>query len=192
MQMRARVAHGKHVVVAVTIVTRGDIRRDVWLAELHRLAVVGFAIVLQPVRVALAAALVAAGLEMRGGGFLDVVRAVAVGADRAPRVAFGEQLSVDALIVGLLDAEMARAARLRDVGVVRVRVLVDAALDVVDAVAVVARRCDDQAHLHEGASVNAVEVVPRRVLLPHAIFLRELRIVVTRAAGLREIEFENG
>ena len=40
--------------------------------------------------------------------------------------------------------------------------LVDAALDVVDAVAIVARGGDDEAHLEERLAVDAVDVVARR------------------------------
>ena len=54
------------------------------VGERHGLAVIRFAVVLEPVLVAFAAALVARRLEVRGGGFLDVVRAVAIGADRHP------------------------------------------------------------------------------------------------------------
>jgi hypothetical protein len=87
VQPRALVAHGKHIVVAVAVVARGDIGGDVGAAERHRLAVIRLAIVHEPILVALAATLVAACLEVRRGRFLDVVRAVAVGADRALLVA---------------------------------------------------------------------------------------------------------
>ena len=78
---------------------------------------------------------------------LDLVGGVAVGADRAFGVALEQQLAVDALVVDLLDADVALAAGLGDVGLVDRRAAVDAALDVVDAVAVVAGGGDDQAHL---------------------------------------------
>ena len=65
----------------VAVVARRDIRRHVGLAQRHRLAVVGFTIVLESVFVALAAALIALLFEVSARGLLDVVRAVAIGAD---------------------------------------------------------------------------------------------------------------
>ena len=159
----AGVGGRQHVVVAVAVVAGGDFGGDVGLAQRHGLAVVGFAVMLQPVLVALAAALVAGHLEVAVLRGLDLVGGVAVGADRAALVAFGQQLAVDALVVGLLDADVAFAAGLGDVGMVDGRLAVHAALDVVDAVAVVAGGGDDQAHLEQGAAVDAVHVLRRRL-----------------------------
>jgi len=76
-------------------------------------------------------------LKCHSGG-LDFVGAVAIGADRSPFVALGEDLAMDALGVDLFDADVAFATGLGDIGVVDRRFAVHAALDVVDAVAVIA------------------------------------------------------
>ena len=52
------------VVEAVAVVARGDFRRGIRFAEQHGLAVIGVPVARQPVGVALAAALVADGLEI--------------------------------------------------------------------------------------------------------------------------------
>ena len=191
-QPRARIADGEHIVVAVAIVAGGDVRGDIGLAERHRLAVIGFVVVCQPVLVAFAARLVALGLEMRGRGLLDVVRAVAIGAHRAPRVALEQQLAVNAGVVGLFDAEVALAAGIRDIGVAGVRVPVDAAPDVVHPVATRAGRRDDQPHLHQRATVNAVEEMRGGGGLPHPVVPRQLGVVMAFAAGLGQVELEHG
>ena len=80
---RFRVGGRQDVVVAVAVVAGGDFGGDVRLAERHGLAVVGVVVVLQAVRVALAAALVAGLLEVGVAVRLDLVGGVAVGADRA-------------------------------------------------------------------------------------------------------------
>ena len=92
----------------------------------------------QTVLVAFAATLVADGFEVVIVGVLDLVGGVAVGADRSARVALGHKLAVDALLVGLLDAEVAFAAGFGDVGAVDGGIGINAGFDVVDAVAVIA------------------------------------------------------
>ena len=82
VQARTRIVDGENIVVAVAVVAGGHIGGDVGLTESHRLAVVGFAIVGKAVLMALAATLITKSLEMRGGRLFDVVRAVAVGANR--------------------------------------------------------------------------------------------------------------
>ena len=72
----------------------------------------------QAILVAFAATLVADGFEVVAFGILDLVGGMAVGADRPPRVAFGQKLAVDTLLVGLLNAQVALPAGLGDVGVV--------------------------------------------------------------------------
>ena len=124
--------------VTVAVITGGDFGRGIRLAQRHRLAVVGVAVMLQPVCVAFAAALVAEGLEIIVRRIDDFVRGVAVGADRPARVALGQQLAVDAFVVSFLDAQMAFAAGLRDVRMIDGRIAVHRALDIVDAVAIVA------------------------------------------------------
>src|SRR6516162_3597690 len=104
--------------VTVTIVTGGHHGGHVRFAQGHRLAVVGFPIMLQPVLMALAAAFVADGFEIVALRIYDSMRGMAIRADRPARVPFGQQLAVYALIVGRLDAEMTLAAGPGDIGVV--------------------------------------------------------------------------
>ena len=153
------IGRGQDIVVAVAVVTGGDFGGDIGAAQSHGFAVVGFAVMSQAVLVAAAAPFIAAGLEVVAAGGLDLMGGMAVGADGAGRVAFGEDLAVDAGVVGLLDAEVAGAAGGGDVGMVDGGTAVNAALDVVDAVAVVAGGGDDQAHLQEGAAVDAFGVL---------------------------------
>ena len=65
------------------------------------------------------------------------------------------------------------------------------AFDVVRAVAIVAGRRHDEPHLHQRPAVDAVEVLRRGLRMLHLVFLRQVGIVVTLGAGLRQIEFEN-
>ena len=123
-KMRRRIGRRQDVVLAVAVVAGGDGGRGVGFAEGHGLAVVGFAIMFQPVGVAFAATGVADGLEIVVLGILDVMRGMAIGADRSARIALGQQLSVNALVVGFLDADVTFAAGLGDVGVVDGRVAV--------------------------------------------------------------------
>src|SRR4051812_12425604 len=121
----------------VTIVTGGDVGGDIRSSQSHRLPMISFTVVLQAIRVALAAALVAGAFEMGRGRFFNVMCAVAIDADRAFFVALREQLAVYTFLIRLFDADVALAARLGDVRVVRVGIAVDAPLDVVDAMAIV-------------------------------------------------------
>ena len=66
----------------VAVVARGDFGRGIGFAECHGLAVVGFAVMREAVGVALAAALVADGLEIVARRIDDFMRAVAVNAHR--------------------------------------------------------------------------------------------------------------
>src|ERR1019366_4585572 len=115
--------------MAVAVVASGDIGGDVRLAESHGFAVGGIAIMFQPVLVAFAAGLVAGHLEVAVLGSLDFVRAVAIRADRPTLVTLGKELAVDALEVGLLDADMALAAGLGDIRVVDRRFAVHGPFD---------------------------------------------------------------
>src|ERR1035438_7309650 len=124
--------------MAVAVVAGGDIGGDVRLAERHGFAVVGIAIMFQPVLVAFAAGLVAGHLKVAVLGSLDFVRAVAIRADWSTLVALGEELAVNTLVVDLFDADVGLAAGLGHVDVVDGRFAVHGPLDVVDAVAVIA------------------------------------------------------
>ena len=116
--------------MAVAVVASGDIGGDVRLAERHGFAVVGIAIMFQPVLVAFAADLVAGHLKVAVLRSLDFVRAVAIRADRSTLVALGEELAVDALQVCLFDANVAFAAGLGDIDMVDRRFAVHRPFDI--------------------------------------------------------------
>ncbi len=124
--------------MAMAIVTSRHIAGDVRLAQCHCLAMIGITVVQQALAVALAATGVAGLLEVDIRWRFNVVRGMAIGADRAERVALGEQLAVDALVINFLDPEMARSAGFGDVVFVDRRTAVDAALDVMHPVAIIA------------------------------------------------------
>ena len=119
------------------------------------------------------------------------MRRVAIRADRPARIAFGQQLAVNALVVSLLDTEMAFAAGPGDVGVVDGRIAVHGAFDVMHAVAIVARRRDNQTHFEQRLPVNAVHVLRRRFGMIDLVFLRQARIAVALGAGERQVHLEH-
>src|SRR5208283_5109129 len=96
--------------MAVTVVAGGHGRGRVRLAKRHGLAVVGIPVMRQPVLVAFAATRVADGLEVISRRLLNLVSRVAIRANRAALVAPGQQLAMNALKVGFLDADVAFAA----------------------------------------------------------------------------------
>ena len=190
--MRRRIGHRQDVVEPVAIIAGGDFGCGVRQAQRHRLAVVGLAVMLQPVSVAFAAALVAQGLEILAGRVDDLVRAVTVNANRSARVALREQLTVDTLIVDRLNADVALAAGLGDVGVVDRRIAVHAALYFVRAMAIIARGRDDQPHLQQRRTVDAVYVLIRGLGKFDLVFLGEIRVAMTLGASRRQIHFIDG
>ena len=190
-QARPGVGRRQHVVMAVAVVAGGDIGGDIRLAQRHRFAVVGIAVMFQPVLVAFSAALVAGHFEVAVLGGLDFVGGVAIGADWSTLVAFGEKLAVDTLVIGLLDADVAFAAGLGDVDVVDRRFAVHGPFDVVDTVAIIAGGGDDEAHLEQGAPVDAVHVLRRRLGILHLVFLRQPRVAVAFGAGPGQVQFED-
>src|ERR1039458_2098301 len=105
--------------MAVAIVAGGAVGRDIGFAQGHGFAVVGTAIMLQPVLVAFPTGLVAGHLEMAVLGGLDFVGGVAIGTDRSPFVALGQELAVDALVIDFLDADVAFAASAGDLEIGR-------------------------------------------------------------------------
>src|ERR1051325_12039010 len=177
--------------MTVAVVAGGDIGGDVGVAQAHLFAVIGVAVMFEPVLVAFAAAFVAGHFEMAVLGGLDLVGGVAISADRSALIALGEQLSVHALIVNLLDLDMTFAAGLGHVGVIDRRVAVHSALDVVHAVAIVAGRGDNQAHLQQRAAVDAVHVLGGNFRILDLIFPGEARIAVAGGASLGKVELED-
>ena len=71
------------------------------------------------------------------------------------------------------------------------RAAIDAALNVVDAVAVVAGGGHHQAHLQQGAAVDAVQVLGRHLGIAHAVFGGDPLVAVALAAGPGEVELED-
>ena len=115
-KMRQRVGRRQHVVKTVAVVAGGDFRRgrsacrapSPCRGRFRNNAPAGRAWHL-PQRWSLMA------LKLLPVGLTMSCARVAVSADRPARVAFREQLAVDALVVGLLDAEVAFAAGFGDV-----------------------------------------------------------------------------
>src|ERR1041385_2396135 len=101
--------------MAVAIVTGGYVRGDGRFPERHRFAVIRFAVVCEAILVTFAATRVAGHFEVAVLRRLYFMRRVTIGAHGAALVALREQLPVNALIVSLLDADMALAAGLCDV-----------------------------------------------------------------------------
>ncbi|MFO1514608.1 MAG: hypothetical protein U1F83_17140 [Verrucomicrobiota bacterium] len=145
------------VVVTVAVEAGGDGGCDHRFAKRHGLAVIGVAIMLETILVAFAAARVAGHFQRLFLAVLDA-RGVAISADGAALVAFGQNLAVNTFLVGLFNPDVALAAGLGDVGVIDGRITIHAALDVVDAVAVVAGGRNDETHLEQRAAVDAVLV----------------------------------
>jgi hypothetical protein len=173
----------------MAVVTRRHVRRDVGFAQRHGLAVIRVAIVLQAILVALAAALIAFHFEVAVLRRLNFVRRMAVGAHGAAFVALGQELAMHALVINLLDAHMTFAAGVRHVGMIDRGRPIDAAFDVMDAVAITARRRDDQSLLQQRHAMNAVLVMRRGLAVFHAILFRQALVAVTTRAGLRQIQF---
>ena len=183
---RAAVGGRENVVMAVTVVARGDVGQ----AERHRFAVIGVAVMLQPVLVAFAAALVAGGFEMAA-----LVRSISCAVWQS--VQTGPRLSPLARSWPWTlcwktssTVDVALAAGLGDVGVVDRGLAVHAA-DVVDAVAIVAGRRDDQAHLQQGATVDAFHVLRRSLGVLHLVFAGQPGLAVTLRAGPRQVQLEH-
>ena len=173
--------------MTVTVEARCDGGRDHRFAERHGLAVVSIAIMFEAIFVTLAAACVAGHFEMPVLWRLDAVCGVAIRAHWATFVALSENLSVDAFLVNLFNPDVTLAAGLGDVGVVDGRVAIHATLDIMDAVAVVARRRNDKPHLQQRAAVDAVFVLRRGLRELHLVFLREPGVGVAGGACIRQV-----
>ena len=137
----------KDIVVSVAVITGGDGCCDSGLAQRHRFAVIGVTIMFQSVLMTFAASLVAHHLEVTVLWRLDSMCRMAIRAHRSLLSPLGEQLAVHTLFVNGFDPDMTFSASLGHVGMVNGGVAVHTAFDVVDAVAIVARRRDNEAHL---------------------------------------------
>ena len=191
-KMGGGIGRGQHIVMAVAVVAGRDFRGEVGLAQQHGLAVVGIAIMFEPVLVATAAFFVAGSLEISAVRLGDFMGGMAIHTDGSVLAALGQNLAVDAGLVGFLDAEVAFAAGGGDIGVVDGGTAVHAAPDVMGAVAIVAGRGDDQSHFHQGAPVDAVGVLAGHLGILHPVLGGEAGIVVASGAGEGEIELEDG
>ena len=90
--------------MSVAVVARGDFRSHGRFSKRHRLAVIGLAIMFKTIFVAFAATRIARHFEMPVLRRLDIVRRVTIRANRSTLIAFRQQLSVNTLVVNLLDA----------------------------------------------------------------------------------------
>src|SRR5258708_1643189 len=108
----------------MAVVTGGHFRSNIWPAQRHRLSVVGVPVMFQPVLVAFTATRITRHFEVPVLRRLDFMRGVAIRADGAPLVPFGQQLPMHALIVSLLNPHMALAAGLGYVGRVDRRIAI--------------------------------------------------------------------
>src|SRR5690349_9754300 len=145
--------------MTVAIVASRDVRSDVRFAEGHRFSVVSVSVMRQSVLMTSSATFVAPGFEMISTRTFDLMRRMTIGTRRRAGVAFGHKLTVNALVIGLLDFQMALAAGLGDGGLIDLRTAVNAALDVVHPVAIIAGRSYNQSHLQQGPAVDAVLVL---------------------------------
>ena len=101
--------------MTVTVETRGDGGRDHRFAERHGLAMVSVAIMFEAILVTFAATGVTDHFKVAVAGSFNLVRGMTIRAHRAPFVAFGKQLAMDAFCVDLFDPDMALAAGFGDV-----------------------------------------------------------------------------
>jgi len=186
-EMRGRVRRRQDIVEAVAIIAGGDFRRRIGPAESHGLAMVGFAIMVEAVLMALAATLVADRLEIIASGVDDFVRAMAIDTDGSALIALRQELAVDAFVIGFLNAHMAFAAGFCDIRVVDGRIAIHAAFDFVGAVTIIAGRRDDQAHFQQGAAMDAIHVLRGGLGKFDLIFLGEFLVAMTLGAGLGQV-----
>ena len=82
--------------MTMAVVAGGHFRRHVRSPESHGLAVISISIVRQAVLMTPSAPLIADRLEVAILRLLNLVRGMAIRADRAPLVALGQDLAVDA------------------------------------------------------------------------------------------------
>ena len=84
------------------------------------------------------ASVIAGRFEMLLVGMLYLVGRVTVRACRTTRIALCQQLSMDALVVNFLNSDVALAAGIGHVGFVHRGTAIDAALDVMHSMAIIA------------------------------------------------------
>ena len=121
----------------------------------------------------------------------DLMGRMAIGAYGSAHIPFGQQLPVNALVVGLLDAYMTFAAGLGDIGMADGGITIDISFDVMHAMAVVAGGCHDQTHFDQCLPVDAVAVFLGRVGMFDLVFPREAAIAVAFGAGEGQVHLEH-
>ncbi|MBI5864689.1 MAG: mechanosensitive ion channel, partial [Planctomycetes bacterium] len=183
-QPAGRVADRDDVVMSVAVIAggyAGQTQRD-------RFAVKSLPVALEPVRVALPAALIARQFERGFARRDDLVGGMAGRANRAPGIARLQQLPVNALAIGLLHAEMTLSAGLRHVVLVHARARIRGRPDLVNAMTVIARRRDDQPLLRQSAAVHAVDVLLGGVRLAHVSGRHDARVRVALGARCGKVQ----
>ncbi len=181
----------ENVVMAVAVVARRDFRRNIGTVQRHGLAMVGASVEPVVIGMAGAAALVHHLLERGDFRVDDLVSRVTAGADGHPRIAFGEQLPVNALFICPLNAHMAFAAGFSYVGVVDRGTGVHVAFDVMHAMTVITRWSHDEAHFDQRLTMHAVDVFSGGGGVPDFVLVSQSRVAVTFGARARQIHFIN-
>src|ERR1043166_8615976 len=177
--------------VAMAVIASGDIGGDVGFAQSHRFAMISVAVMLQPVLVTAPAALVTGHLEMAVLGPLDLMGRMAVGANRPAFIPFSQQLAMNALVIGLLDFDVALATSLSHVGSMNRGIPVHRAFDVVDTMAIIARRSHDEPHLQQRPPMNAVHVLGGGLRMLHLVFAGQTGIAMTGSTSLGQVQFKD-
>ena len=103
---------------AMTVIASGYFGCIVGLAEHHGFAMIGFAVMFQPIFMAFATTLVAERFKVFTRGINDLVSTVTINADRSSCVPLSQQLAMNTFIVGFLDADVALATSLGHVGMI--------------------------------------------------------------------------
>ncbi len=129
--------------------------------------------------------------EIGDGRVDNLMGGMAIGADGRAHIPFGQQLPVNALVVGLLDAQMTLAAGLGDIGMADGGITIHVSFDVMHAVAVVAGGCHDQTHFDQCLPVDAVDIFLGRVGMLDFVFLGQAGIAVAFGAGEGQVHFEH-
>jgi hypothetical protein len=116
---------------------------------------------------------------------------VAINAKRAALIAFEHEPAMNALVVNLLDLDVATSASLGHVRAMDRRIPVHRPPDVMDAVAITAGRRHDQSHLEQAPAMNAVHVLVRHLRILDPVLVRQTGIAVALGARARQVQLEN-
>jgi len=175
------------VMMSMAVVAGGHLGGIMGGPQCNGLAVIGFQIVFKTILVAFPAALVTGGFEKPPHLGFDLVGAVAVGADRAAGIPFGEELAVNAFHVGCLHPHVTLPAGVGHMGVIDRGVAIHAPADIVNAVAVVTGGGHNQAEFEQGAAMDAFHVLAGGLWEFHFVFRRQIGVAVATRAGCRQV-----